>query len=271
MRFYINDLQKMLGLSRSTILYYEEKKLLFPKHLENGYRDFSAEDMLTLKQIIALRNMGLGVREIEQVLRGETPGGFEGFLKEQQKALRKELQQKLRLLALTEDYLAGQSDEPELISTSPYFVTASPCCDIEHSFFSESESARALIRFLPFADFCFLFPESFWREEGGSAHEYLIVNHRGISLENLAVLDIDSSELRPVCGGLCLRAWVKNERREEGIERVKAYLKRQNLLPAGEAVLRMPGISVLSEDDMLQEKSELLIPVKKAPAAKKER
>lgn len=59
-----NEVQDKTNLSRKAIEYYEERGLIHPKKLENGYRDYSDKDVEVLKKISLLRNLGLSISEI---------------------------------------------------------------------------------------------------------------------------------------------------------------------------------------------------------------
>lgn len=59
-----NEVQEKTNLSRKAIEYYEEKGLVHPKKLENGYRDYSDGDVEVKKKISLLRNLGLSISEI---------------------------------------------------------------------------------------------------------------------------------------------------------------------------------------------------------------
>lgn len=59
-----NEVQDKTNLSRKAIEYYEDKGLVHPKKLENGYRDYSDGDVEVLKRISLLRNLGLSISEI---------------------------------------------------------------------------------------------------------------------------------------------------------------------------------------------------------------
>lgn len=59
-----NEVQDKTNLSRKAIEYYEEKGLIHPIKLENGYRDYCDEDVEVLKKISLLRNLGLCISEI---------------------------------------------------------------------------------------------------------------------------------------------------------------------------------------------------------------
>ncbi len=64
----INEVCKKCQLTKKAIEYYEEQKLLSPNILENGYRDFSEEDAVTLSRISVLRRLGLSVADIRSAL-----------------------------------------------------------------------------------------------------------------------------------------------------------------------------------------------------------
>lgn len=63
-----NEIQEKTGLTRKAIEYYEEKGLINPQKLENGYRNYSEEDLLLLSKISDFRKLGMGVKEIEKCI-----------------------------------------------------------------------------------------------------------------------------------------------------------------------------------------------------------
>ncbi len=63
-----NEVEKITGLRRKAILYYEEKKLISPVIEENNYRDYSEEDLNKLIKISLYRRLGLNVSEIKNIL-----------------------------------------------------------------------------------------------------------------------------------------------------------------------------------------------------------
>lgn len=64
-----NEIQDKTGLTRKAIEYYEEKGLINPQKLENGYRNYSEEDLLLLNKISVFRKLGIGVEEIEKCIK----------------------------------------------------------------------------------------------------------------------------------------------------------------------------------------------------------
>lgn len=64
----INQVSKTTGLTKKAIEYYTAQGLVLPSVLENGYRDYSENDVETLSKIFVLRRLGIGTDEIKAVL-----------------------------------------------------------------------------------------------------------------------------------------------------------------------------------------------------------
>ena len=67
----IREVEEQLGMTRANIRFYEKEDLLSPKRDPNGYRDYTPEDVETLRKIKLLRQLKLPVEVIRQVQRGE--------------------------------------------------------------------------------------------------------------------------------------------------------------------------------------------------------
>lgn len=64
----VNEVCKECKLTKKAVEYYVGQGLVVPSVRENGYRDFSEDDIARLKKISVLRGLGLSVAEIEGVL-----------------------------------------------------------------------------------------------------------------------------------------------------------------------------------------------------------
>lgn len=67
----IKELEQRTGMPRANIRYYEEEGLLSPRRLENGYRDYSEEDVQTLEKIKLLRSLQLDIGTIRLLQQGK--------------------------------------------------------------------------------------------------------------------------------------------------------------------------------------------------------
>lgn len=63
-----SEVEKITGLTRKAILYYEDKGLIRPHKEENNYRSYSEEDVDRLLQISIYRKLGLSLLEIKNIL-----------------------------------------------------------------------------------------------------------------------------------------------------------------------------------------------------------
>ncbi|MEG2822241.1 MAG: MerR family transcriptional regulator [Lachnospiraceae bacterium] len=68
----INETSKATNLTKKAIEYYVEQRMICPRVLENGYRDFSEADICTLKKISVLRKLGVCTDNIQTVLSDKT-------------------------------------------------------------------------------------------------------------------------------------------------------------------------------------------------------
>lgn len=64
----INEVAKRCNITKKAVQYYVEQGLVVPRFLENGYKDFSEQDIKALKQIGLYRKLGLSVEEIKSVI-----------------------------------------------------------------------------------------------------------------------------------------------------------------------------------------------------------
>lgn len=61
-----SEIQKKTGLTRKAIEYYEDKGLINPHRLENGYKDYTEKDLDILVKVSILRKLGVSLSEIKQ-------------------------------------------------------------------------------------------------------------------------------------------------------------------------------------------------------------
>ncbi len=67
----IKEIEQRSGMSRANIRFYEQESLLSPQRQDNGYREYSEEDLRQLQRILLLRTLGLSLDEIRAAQKGE--------------------------------------------------------------------------------------------------------------------------------------------------------------------------------------------------------
>lgn len=64
----VKEVEQITGLQRSNIRFYEKEKLISPtRNTNNGYREYSEEDIKTIKKIAYLRTLGISVEDIRRL------------------------------------------------------------------------------------------------------------------------------------------------------------------------------------------------------------
>lgn len=67
----INKVEELVGITKKNIRFYEEKGLLNPaRNAENGYREYSDTDVVTLQKIKLLRQLSIPIEEILKLQQG---------------------------------------------------------------------------------------------------------------------------------------------------------------------------------------------------------
>lgn len=79
------EIQNNTGLTRKAIKYYEEKGLIKPEKSENGYREYSEEDLKILTKISLFRKLGINISEIKELLSSDGVGLSSMLRKKQHK------------------------------------------------------------------------------------------------------------------------------------------------------------------------------------------
>ncbi|VTX60602.1 MerR family transcriptional regulator [Gemella haemolysans] len=67
----INEVVKLTGVSARTLQYYDEIGLLIPQKLDNGYRDYTEENLEKLQKILFYRFLKFKLNDIKELLEGE--------------------------------------------------------------------------------------------------------------------------------------------------------------------------------------------------------
>ena len=103
-KYTTGEIAALCGVSVRTVQYYDSRELLVPSELsEGGRRLYSEADLEKLKIICYLRNVGLSINSIGELMKTEDPGSVISVLLDQQEEqLRKELAEGRNKLAAVE-------------------------------------------------------------------------------------------------------------------------------------------------------------------------
>lgn len=66
--FQIGEIARFFDVPTSTLRYWEDKGVLHPKKgIENHYREYTIEDLMTISDVIFYKNLGLRLTEIRRM------------------------------------------------------------------------------------------------------------------------------------------------------------------------------------------------------------
>lgn len=101
----IKDVCKECKLTKKAVEYYEKQGLISPKIDTNGYRNYSNEDISKLKEIAALRKLGISTSEIKDILASNNKSSALAKIKfKMDLEIEKAIAKKRCLEQLTKDY-----------------------------------------------------------------------------------------------------------------------------------------------------------------------
>lgn len=100
----INEITEQVDLSKRAIKFYEEKGLLKVSRDENGYRNYSEENLMALKEISIYRKLGIDIRDIRLLLDGKKKDLLEQIYEEKKHTLHEEQEKLNALLKFMRDH-----------------------------------------------------------------------------------------------------------------------------------------------------------------------
>lgn len=102
-----NDVEQMIGVSKQTLFYYENEKLIDVDRDDNGYRNYSQANIDQLKMIKYLRDLGISIDDIRLVLLGDI--SFNEILKIQKSHLEMNLNEQKQTFDKLKDLVNKES------------------------------------------------------------------------------------------------------------------------------------------------------------------
>lgn len=89
--FKIKNFSELTGLTVRTLQYYDEIELLTPTRDNNGHRMYTTEDLITINEIILMKNMGLSLENITTQVNNKENKSLEDSLIRQEALLKRQV------------------------------------------------------------------------------------------------------------------------------------------------------------------------------------
>jgi len=114
----IQELERLTGLERPTIRYYEKEGLIIPERSENGYRSYSDSDVQKLIRIKLMRQLGVPIGKIKDLQDGTED--FSAVMDAQIKTLTSQIERDKRAKAVCTAILDDKADYATL--NASYYI-----------------------------------------------------------------------------------------------------------------------------------------------------
>lgn len=109
----IKEIEEQLQVTRANVRFYEKEGLLFPRRNPlNGYREYSREDVETLRKILFFRGLDVPIEKIRLYMEGKL--GLHGILREQIRRMQEKQEMAVQAQGLCEKLL--EQEEPDFTS-----------------------------------------------------------------------------------------------------------------------------------------------------------
>lgn len=112
----INELERLTGITKQNIRFYEKKELLHPaRNAANNYREYTEEDLTALKTIKLLRRLDFSLEDIRMILSKEAP--FHTVLEEHLEELKNRQQELNACIVVCTELLLTETESFALDET----------------------------------------------------------------------------------------------------------------------------------------------------------
>lgn len=152
--YRIHEFAELAGVTVKALHHYDRLGLLKPRRTDAGYRVYAAADLERLEQIVALKFIGLPLRDIRTLLdRGSPP--LADALRLQRQVLedkRRRIDRAIEAIATAEEQVAGgQSQAPVVLQRLIEAISAEARLEILQPYFGDAAWARWKTRRAPVA------------------------------------------------------------------------------------------------------------------------
>lgn len=113
--YKISDFSKMTGLSKETLRYYAEVKLLEPAYIDpnNSYRYYDDGSYFLAILLVKLRRFGFTIQEMISVMEDESFANSENLLIQKRNKIQMQIEDFLLKVEEIDDFLASGKGENE--------------------------------------------------------------------------------------------------------------------------------------------------------------
>lgn len=149
--FLIGEFSKISRVSKRLLHYYDDIGLLKPARIDEttGYRYYSAQQLPQLNRILALKDLGLSLDQIKQMLQSEVSDEeIHGMLMLKKAEVEQTVMEEMQRLRQIETRLQQNTmanESPDVVIKS---IAAQPFLSVRTQFSSESETMQFIERLL---------------------------------------------------------------------------------------------------------------------------
>lgn len=111
--YKISKFVELTGLSKETLRYYAEVKLLEPAFIDpkNNYRYYDDGSVFLATLLTKLRNLGFSIQEMISVMEDESFGNLEGLLVQKKQKIQQQIKEIQKQEKEIDDFLASGKEE----------------------------------------------------------------------------------------------------------------------------------------------------------------
>lgn len=181
MSLSIGKVAKLFGISAETLRYYEQAGFLSPrKNEDNGYREYSFEDLFLLTDLLFYRDIGIPIRDIQRIFGGMKVDAVSDLISEKKQEIRSKIERLENSLTKLENWEHMHRESLENlgrcdIRPMPVALRRKTSYDdyakMLATFQKDAQLDHDLAFFLTFAFFC-----DFREGENPELHRYIVLD-----------------------------------------------------------------------------------------------
>jgi DNA-binding transcriptional MerR regulator len=113
----IGEIAKLMNVSTHQIRYFEEKKILVPKYIdENGYRMYGVDEIYTLSHILLLRKVNISVSDIKICFSEFSKSDYQSMLTQSVKNMDEQINNLIDLRDATKKIINESNSHMEILN-----------------------------------------------------------------------------------------------------------------------------------------------------------